>query len=253
MVRKFSGYRRRRYARRYNRTYSRLSNRNIYLHRSSRAQATQIAALKKKVNHVYRACRPERKTTVSNPFEQLFTNGATAVSAKSYVCPDIAQGTNSTQRIGDKVFRRDTFKLTLGYTNNASGGLHNNEVSGSFVRLIAGIWKEPKNAGSTPISTDVIKDYAQSGLGYRVSCIQPLQNEITTAHRIFYDKVIKVDLNQPLKLVKIRSPWYNARWDSDGFVVHSWLWVFVNELDYDTTFEERVELTGLCKTVFSDA
>lgn len=244
-------YRGRRYRyRRYRRT---LSNRNVFGRRSARSQATQIAALRNKVNKVWRACRPERKTTVSNPFEQLFSNGATAISAKSYVGPDIAQGADSTQRVGDKVYRRDTFKLTLGYTNNSTSGLHNNEVSGSFVRLVAGIWKEPKNAGSTPISTSIIKDYSQSGLGYRVSCIQPLQDEVTTEHRIFYDKVIKVDLNQPLKLIKVRSPWYTARWDSNGYVVHSWLWVFVNELDYDTTFEERVELTGLCKTVFIDA
>lgn len=247
-------YRRNRYYRR-NRRYVRrpLSTRNIYLNRSSRSQATQIAALRKRVNRVYRACKPELKTTTSAPFEQLFSNGATAVSAKSYVCADIAQGSDANQRIGDKVFRRDTFKLTLGYTNNSSSGLHNNEVSGSFIRLVGGIWKEPKNAGSTPTSTTVIKDYSQSGLGYRVSCIQPLQDEITTEHKIFYDKVIKLDLNQPLKLIKVRSPWYNARWDSNDFVIHSWLWVFVNELDYDTTFEERVELTGICKTVFKDA
>lgn len=247
-------YRRNRYYRR-NRRYVRrpLTTRNIYMNRSARSQATQIAALRKRVNRVYRACKPELKTTTSNPFEQLFSNGATAISAKSFVCPDIDKGSNANQRIGDKIYRRDSFKLTLGYTNNSSSGLHNNEVSGSFVRLIAGIWKEPKNAGSTPISTDIIKDYSQSGLGYRVSVVQPLQNEITTAHQIFYDKVIKLDLNQPLKLVKVQSPWYNARWDSDGNVVHAWLWVFVNELDYDTTFEERVELTGLCKTVFKDA
>lgn len=223
------------------------------MNKSSRAQAVQIAALKRRVNKVYRACKPEIKTVVGDPEEQLFSNGATAVSAKSYSVPNITQGSGSNNRIGDKVLRCDSFKISLGYTNNASGGLHSNEVSGAYVRLVAGIWKEPKNSGSTPTSTSVIRDYSQSGLGYRVSCLQPLQDEITAEHRIFYDKVIKVDLNNPLQLVKIRSPWYTARWDSNGFVVHTWLWVFVNELDYDATFEERVEFMCVPKTVFTDA
>lgn len=54
-------YRKRSYKRRYARRRSALSTRSIYSRRSALAQAGQIAALKKRVNKVYKVCKPEIK------------------------------------------------------------------------------------------------------------------------------------------------------------------------------------------------
>ena len=47
------------------RKWKKLSNKNIYAHKNAMAQATQIAALRNKVNRVYRLCHPEVKFKLS--------------------------------------------------------------------------------------------------------------------------------------------------------------------------------------------
>lgn len=245
-------YRKRSY-RKYRR--SALSTRNIYSRRSSLAQATQIAALKRKVNKVYRACKPEMKVAHGDVFEQTFSNGSLSTNYKGYVAPYIENGPGDNQRIGDVVWRRDEYEIRLTYSNNASStsGLHNFESSVAQMRFICGIWKKDVNDSSFPNIGDVIFNYGSTGEAYRALMVDPLQDGITLEHRICYDKVFPVSLNSPQRLVRIRTPWYQCRYDPNGYNTHSWLMCVAGDLDYDTTFEEHLEIIGTRKTIFKDA
>lgn len=242
-------YRTRRYGRRA------LSTRNIYAHRSNMAQATQIAALKKKVNRVYKACKPEMKVVHGDVFEQTFSNGTLATNYKGYVAPEIAVGAEDYQRVGNYIWRRDEYEIRLTYSNNAAStsGLHNHESSCAQMRFICGIWKDPSSNTSFPGISDVIHDYASTGQGYRALMVQPLRDGITMKNRIVYDKVFAVGLTKPQTLVRIRTPWYSCRYDNYTWNTHSWIMCVAGDLDYDTTFDEHLEIIGTRKTIYKDA
>ena len=232
-----------------------LSTRNIYARRSSMSQATQIAALKRKVNKVYKACKPEMKVCHGDTFEQTFSNGAIATNYTGWVAPYIYNGPADNQRIGDVIWRRDEYELRLTYANNAAAtsGLHNNETSCAQMRFICGIWKDPKADNSYPNISDVIYNYGSTGVAYRALMVEPLKDGITLDHRICYDKVFSVSLSIPQRLVRIRTPWYQCRWDPSDYNCHSWLICVAGDLDYDSSFEERLEVIGTRKTIFKDA
>lgn len=232
-----------------------LSTRNIYSRRSSMAQATQIAALKRKVNKVYKACKPEMKVKHDSLFEQTFSNGSLATNYKGYSPASISVGAADDQRVGNVIWRRDEYELRLTYSNNAAStsGLHNFESSIAQMRFICGIWKEASSDGSYPSPSQVIYNYGSTGDEYRALMVEPLQDGITLHHRICYDKVYAVSLNKPQALVRIKTPWYECRWDANGYNCHSWLLCIAGDLDYDTSFEEHMEIIGTRKTIFRDA
>lgn len=251
-------YRRYKFGRkRYYRKYRRgtLSTRNIYLNRSSRSQATQIAAIKRKVNKVYRACKPEKKFVEGNIFEQTFSNGSISTNYKFYAATNIEPGTSDSQRIGNRVFRKDSYRFRICYSNNAqsTSGLHEFETPASQVRVIVGIWKEVGTSGAVPNISDILSSYSSTGEGYRSLVVQPLSRGITERHRIIHDRIYTVSLNNPISVHKLTTPWYDCRYDKDQYHEHSWILFIAGDLDYDTSYEEHMELIGTRKTTFTDA
>lgn len=245
------GYRRNRYYRR-NRV---LSTRSIYSNRSSRSQATQIAAIRNKVNKVYRACKPEKKFVEGSIYEQTFSNGALATNYKIYTATSIDPGTSDSQRIGNRVWRKDSYRFRICYSNNAQGtsGFHEFETPAAQVRVIVGIWKEVGTAASIPNISDIIANYSSTGEGYRSLVVQPLARGVTERHKIIHDKVYTVSLNDPISTHKLDTPWYDCRYDKDQYHEHSWILFIAGDLDYDTSYEEHMELIGTRKTTFTDA
>ena len=240
---------------RYGRKRYTLSNRHIFGNRSSRAQASQIAAIRNKVNKVYRACKPEKKFIEGSIYEQVFSNGALATNYKIYTSPQIDAGTSDSQRLGNRVWRKDSYRFRICYSNNASSssGLHNFETAASQVRVIVGIWKEVGNANSIPSISDILSSYSSTGEGYRSLVVQPLARGVTERHRIIHDKVYTSTLANPIHTHKLTTPWYDCRYDKDQYHVHSWILFVAGDLDYDTSFEEQMELIGTRKTTFTDA
>ena len=247
--RRFASRRFRRYRR------SALSTRNIFAHRSGMAQATQIAALRKKVNRVFRACKPELKVVHGDVFEQTFSNGSLSTNYVGYVAPYIHTGDDDSDRSGNYVWRRDEYEIRLTYSNNASStsGLHNFETSCAQMRFVCGIWKEASTSAAFPGISDLIQDYSSTGQGYRALMCQPLKDGITIKNRIIYDKVFSVGIHSPQRLVKIVTPWYACRWTPEDYNTHSWIMCVAGDLDYDTSFEEHLEIIGTRKTIFKDA
>lgn len=220
------------------------------------SQATQIAALRRKVNKVYRLCKPEKKVVHDGDvLDYDFNNSTFSKTWVAWTPPVINIGAQDDQRVGDKVYRQDKWKVTLTYSNNASStsGLHDGESSVGVVRVICGMWKEPKDKYALPTPASIIHDWGTSSSAYNVNCIQPLANGVTAEHRIFSDRLYKVSLNSPVKVITAKTPFYLSRYDQQDYHVHSWLLVVTGDLDWDTTFNEQIEAHGIRKTVFLDA
>lgn len=99
-----------------------LSTRNIYARRSSIAQASQIAALRRRVFKIARAAKPEKKVKTDTPQTATFSSRAGGDVHLVFSVPDIVNSSTDTGRIGDKIFRRDSWNMSFEYYNNSNTG-----------------------------------------------------------------------------------------------------------------------------------
>lgn len=233
-----------------------LSNRRVYGNTSARAQASQIATLRNRINKVYRACKPEKKVVISDSALQFAMGSGTGMNTyfNSGVL-DIGNGAGDSDRIGDKIYRRDYYYLTFEYYNTSNTGYHDSESSGTPVRIILGAFKNDQNAGSVvPQPSAIISNYDSTGPGSSASCISPLVNGVTDEHQIFYDKAFYLTADKNQKIIKLKTPWYLCRFGpSANYCNHSWLLCKASGLHWDTDFNEKVLVTLTRKTVFTDA
>lgn len=245
-----------RYVRRYRRRTGVLSTRNIYARRSSYSQASQIAALRKRVSKVYKACKPERKVAFA-PIAQLgFASHASGNVDYKLDCIALDKGANDDQRVGDKVYRKDVYNFSLEYYNNSETGYHDGESSGCQIRVIVGQYKSAINNATVPTVDTIISQYATSGEGYTAAAVSPLVNGVTDTYHIFSDKVYYMTNERNQKIIKVKTPWYNCRYtDGDSPVRsnHSFCIIVVAGLHYDANFTEYVSGVLTRKTVFTDA
>lgn len=247
-------YYRKRYWKRHSKRKT-LSTRSIYSRRSSMSQATQIAALRNRINKVYKAAKPERKVKIdSQPSQIALTSDTGGQTYASFGVIPIQPAAYDTGRIGDKIWRRDTFYITAEYFNNSATGYHNGESAGTPVRVICGRYKN-KSVGSTTVPTPqtVFSMYDTTGTPSTIAVISPLKNGITEEQSIIYDKAFTLTSTRNQKLLKIKTPWYLCRFNSDEECNHAWLMIKAGGLHWDLDFTETVQLVVLRKTVFTDA
>lgn len=256
MPRQFRSFRR--YARR-NYTRSRrnytLSSRNIYANRSARAQASQIAAIRNRVNKVFRACKPEKKVAIeSSPGQFVMGSGATYQTYLNLGSLNIVSGSGDAYRVGDKIFRKDTYYITLEYFNNSESGYHDGESSGTPIRFLVGRWKDLKSYSNTPALDTLISNYGATGANSTNSVIAPLVNGVTEKNYIYSDFVRYITSAKNQLVVKLSTPWYPCRFAVDsGDSDHSWIIIKAGGLHWDANFTENIQVTYTRKTVFTDA
>lgn len=252
-------YYRRNRRRFYRRKRLTLSTRNIYSRTSARSQASQIAALRRRVSKVYRATKPEKKVLNVAPASGYFSSESGGSTYHTFNNLPVDKGTEDYQRIGNKIYRRDTWYFTLEYFNNSDTGYHNSESSGVQLRIVCGMWKVPHNGGNGASPTDLITGYAGTGAGYTISSIAPLVTNITETCRIFSDRKFTMTTTQNQKFIKVSTPWYSCRFDdlnhpsSEYWSNHSWVCLMCSGLHWDSNFTERIEFAETRKCVFTDA
>lgn len=232
-----------------------LSTKSIYSRKSANAQAAQIAALRKRVNKVYKVCQPEKKVLIESTAQQHpMDSSATGNTSFGIGALDIGLGTGDNQRIADKVIRKDYVYLTFEYFNNSDTGYHDSESSGTPVRVIFGAYKNKQlTAGAYPSLTGLVANYTSSGADATQATIAPLVNGITEEKIIYYDKTFILSTSRNQKVLKLRSPWYSCRWAPDGVFNHTFCVVLCGNLHWDLNFTETVQCNSLRKTVYTDA
>lgn len=250
-------YSRRRYGR-YRRRGSTLSTRNLLTRKSATAQALQLRAVNRKVNKVMKICKPEKKVVHGDNMNHDFTNSLFDSAHYEFNPPAIALGPGDDQRVGNKIWRRDTFSFNLVYTNNAANtqGFVADIPSVATLRAIVVIDKIPSAQNNKPSPSSIVHGVGSSLSGYDFWMSQPLEDNVTERYRIISDRIYSVDLTNLSKMIKIKTPWYESRFNDNvnpADVIQSHLILLSGNLKAATGFTDKMHVHGTRKTVFMDA
>lgn len=250
-------YRFRRYRFNRRRTYNsrKLSSKNIYMNRGAKSQAVQIAALRNKINKVYKAAKPETKVIIDSTVADItLRSDALGNTQFGSGVVNISVGAADNQRVGDKILRKDYWYLTFEYFNSSNTGYHDNESAGTPLRVVCGGWKTNQNAyDMVPTAATIIANYSASGASSTASVVAPLVNGVSAEQNIYADKSFTITAERSQRIMKFKTPWYTCRFDSAGYSNHAWLLVKAGGLHWNQNFTESVLVTVSRKTVFRDA
>lgn len=244
---------------RYNRKYYKRRNykrktsaRNVFLNRSSKSQAKQIYSLSKRVNSVYKACKPEYKIFDGANATYTFSSGDITNTYKITYFNGPSIGTGDDQFIGNKIrcISLDLY-FTGEYYNTSDTGYHGTESAGTPFRLIV---LQRKEAANNSISiSDVLSTSGGSGADYTMQAICPLKRGITDNFRVLLDKkiIFTSAKNQALRHYKMKPS--NIKWNSSGYS-NGFITLLISAgLHFDANFNEYVEGTIKEKLVYTDA
>lgn len=242
--------------RRYNRRRNnRLSTRRIYSRTSAKSQASQIAALRNRINKVYKACKPEIKTIVTNAQTYNYTSQSTSSYYKFYPITSPDKGTGDKERIGNFIrVINGVLYLSCEYFNSSATGYHNTESSGAQVRVVIGQYNTDQGPTAYPTIDELFEFPSNTGANYTQMALCPLREGITSRFKILKDLrfIMTIDRNQ--KMLKIPfKPKVPYVFDDAGQFPSCWACLVVTGLHYDNDFTETVKITASNKLVFTDA
>lgn len=189
-------YRRYRRGKKYFRRRRTLSTRNIYNKRSSKAQATQIHALNKKVNAIARRNRPDTHIAVSDPVSVQFSNETLAKVSQSY-----GSGLTPT---GNYCRLLDfTISGIFEYSDNKEAYPAVDVPRAGSIRLI--VWQSLASKSSSNVQkiSDLI-DVSGTGAGYELNTMRPFKDGVSGFVKILYDRTYTVSDQYPVRPFKVR-------------------------------------------------
>ena len=226
--------------RRGNRT---LSTRRIFNNKGAKAQASQIYALRKSVNRIARANRPEIKVYESNILTDEFTATTSGDSPnitnnmwRRYNINLPSSGTGDDQKIGNVIH-----PLAVNYFINAQYGrvthsssgipmynLIDQGTGGSF-RIVAIQAKQAMQTAPTPSDIFPLFENYPNWQTTIVNMTCPFRNGITTNWNIIYDKVKYINENKPIytKRLKFKPALRNIRWEEGFTYPKGMIYVFI--------------------------
>lgn len=239
-------------SRKYSRRRRTLSTRSIYNNKGSRAQASQIASLNRKVSRVYRSCRPEIKYHFTVPNNFMFSSnvGGAVYHRQALTLP--SEGSGNFDRVGDLI---NPISLQLyqyaEYYNSSTTGYHDSESSGGVLRVVVVQYKTVANEEPTP--DEIIQGYSSTGTNYTLGGIFPLANNITQKFRVLldYKRILTTDNNQ-VQFRKTVKP-NKFRFTESGNSNPVYIFTFGFGLHYDSDFSEYIKCTTTAKLVYTDA
>lgn len=257
------GYgKRKRTSRSYRRGRRTLSTRNIFSNRGSRSQAAQIAALRRRINNVYKATKPEVKIYIDDtPDTQKFTNESLSTThIMGYVTPQkLVSGTGEGQFIGDTYRLKSCVMYgTIEYFNSLGATMHATEPLGGFIRFI---YFQLKQQNVQPIYQEIL-DVASSGVGYELNTVKPLATSVTSQYRILGDYRYRLTPFNSHIQFKHRMP---IRWNNSlcrvpsGAVINEvsqndiLVLVVTSGLHWDADLTETIQLNYCSKIAYTDA
>lgn len=247
------GYRRNR--RNYRRYNNRLSNRRIFARISAKSQAAQIAALRNRVNKVYKQCKPEVKTIVTSAETISYNSSNISSYYRFYPITSPTLGPADSERIGNSIkVINGVLYLSMEYYNSSSTGYHNTESAGCQYRIVIGQFNTKHGPTSIPGIGDLFEFPSNTGANYTQMAISPFKEGITSQYSILKDVrgILTTDRNQRMLKIsfKPKKPYI---WDDAGNFNNCWACILVTGLHYDSDFTEQVAITVSDKLVYTDA
>lgn len=179
-----------------------LSKSNVYGNKSSKAQARQIYALKKRVNYVYSLSKPDVQHSCCWA-RKVMTSEGLGISTEYLGCLVSPGSTTFVNNNGPitgtqlpnmngmtmKIFG-GSLKVSCSYSNNYWNQNDQGEANRwGCVRLLIVQRKASFNVNPANATPDYyIDDYELTGSGYNINHIKPLRTGILTECKILYDK-----------------------------------------------------------------
>lgn len=229
-----------------------LSTRRIYSKTGARAQASQIAALNRKVSRVYRACKPEIKYKFTAPVNCSFSSNLGGSVYKRIAVTLPTHGSTNFDRVGDLI---KPISLQLyhyaEYYNSSATGYHGTESSGGVLRVVVVQYKIVSTEQPTP--DEIIQGYATTGNNYTLGGIFPLADNITQKFHVLmdYKRILTTDRNQ-VQFRKSIKP-YRFRFTESGNSNPVYIFIFGFGLHYDEDFSEYIKCVTTAKLTYTDA
>lgn len=242
--------------RRYNkRRNNRLSNRRVFGRTSAKSQASQIATLRNRINKVYKACKPEVKTIVTNSETITYTSESLSSYYRMYPIASPALGTGDKDRIGNHIrVLNGVLYLSMEYFNSSQTGYHNTESAGCQYRIVIGQYNYKAGPLVIPNISNLFEFPSNTGPEYTQLAISPFKEGITSQYTILRDIRGTLTSERNQKVMKIPfKPKVPYVYDDDGNVPNCWACLLVTGLHYDQDYTETVKITVSDKLVFTDA
>lgn len=232
-----------------------LSNRYIYGKKGSKAQAKQIAALRNRVNKVWKSCKPEVKTIVTEAETIGYTSSSLSSYYRFYPIASPGLGTGDDERVGNSIkVINGVVYLSMEYYNDSPTGYHDTESSGCQYRVVIGQFKTKHSANAIPGIQDIFQYPSNTGANYTQMALSPFKEGITSQYKILKDirGTLTSDRNQKMMKIpfKPKEPYV---WDESGQFNNCWVLLLVTGLHADNNFTEHVNITISDKLVFTDA
>ena len=229
-----------RYRRSYRKNYRTrraLSTRNIFNNKGSRSQANQIFRLNRKVNNIYKQCKPELKiietqpqtffqiayeTNFDNPANILpnFSNPYNPAHSMSISMPDNGDGDN--ELIGNVCNLKDmTVFLNVNYDivkDTRLNSIPNDFSDQSYIRFVFLMSKNPSDELIEPngIFDITLPNTMNPNLGittlgtypagYRLNTVLPFKEGTASRYTILKDIRVKVGSMSPDKQLRVKIP-----------------------------------------------
>lgn len=233
-------------------TRKRLSKTSVLTRTNATDQAKQILALRSSINSLNKRFKPEVKkigfpSTSFSLDSQMLSSSYQAYSA---TLPSL--GTEDYQRIADKVYaKKITWYLNMEYYNTSETGYHNSESAGTAVRVFV-VQSKNNIAGAIPALSEFLEYATYTGAEYTLRAVSPFKNGITGNWKILYDKVFYLTTTKNQKVMKVSVNPGVLRWDADGGVSRTLIYICPAGLHNDANFTEYVHGSVGGKMVYTD-
>lgn len=238
---------------RYRRRYSRLSNRRIFGSRSARSQASQIAALRNRMNKYMAQNRPEIKQYIASSDAFTLSSQASSGSYYRWKITMPPQGTDGNERVGDKIKFKNINVFGYFEYYNSVGGYHNSESAGTPVRVIVvQDLTSPVNSVAPDVD-DLLAVSSFSGQKYSLRAVSPFKPGISELYKVLYDGKFNLTLanNQHSLDVNIHSL-KDMEWIQDT-PQNLFVYIIPCGLHWDANYTENVHGYVGAKIAFTDA
>lgn len=215
-----------------------LSTRRIFNNKSAKAQASQIYALRKSVNRIARANRPEVKELSSQYDNRLFGSLSISTMASSFRFdgPLPSLGTGDNNRIGNIIkIMPLKWRMTLQYREvfdtlqqSTIWNIPPLPTNGFQIRFIVVQAKSASN--EAPELTEILDSYNNSSdyLNSQAMLVQHFKTGITAKYEILHNKVYSVSKDNPQKALSlsIKPKIKTIRWEEGQTYPRGKIWLF---------------------------
>lgn len=262
------GRRRSTYRRKGRRNIRSLSTRNIFNNKGARAQANQINSLKRRINYVYRQCKPEIKTIESNPVQytlQQYMPNSTPYFLYKIEMPEL--GVEDNARIGNSCNILDShifMNLRMGWADDINYQINGlGQTVNSTVRIVPFMVKSASDYQPDPSEILTLSTWSSNSAIYSLNPISPFNEGVSSKFHILgdYRYTMRMDdkalINSKIKIKgskikKYIDTAYNTVGKASIYVLITWNGLHRIEFQNEIIATPAIYLTLTDKTAFTD-